>query len=316
MKLTTTLRAAFTENLAIKVVAFLITLLLFLWVRNDRETTAVVHAPVKTVIPEDMVLVTPAPDRVRLTIRGRSSDVNRFDPNDVPPITLVANTDVDQTLTIQPEAVKLPVGLSVSQITPEFVRVGLEPLSRKKVAVAARITGEPRANYVLGQVEVTPATIEVSGPASTIEKLQSVSTEAVDITDRVQGVERRVQLRIDDPLIRFDAAAPVTVRVPIETVEVSRSFDGIQIRAVNTTKDAQLTPDKLAVTLRGPRALMDAVKPGDFLVTVDLANEERSGAGTFEKQPVVKNLPAGITLVDYHPKNVIVTTTSRQRDEP
>lgn len=315
---TSVIKDAIMTNFAVKVVAFLITLLLFLWVRNDREATVVVHASIKTVIPEDMVLVTPPLDRVRLTVRGRSSDIARFDPNDVPPINVIAGTELDQSLTISPDSVQLPVGLEVAQVTPEFVRIGLEPLARKIVPISPRVTGEPRATYVVGPAEIQPPQIEISGPRSSVEKILSINTEQIDITDRTAAVDRRVQLRVDDPMVRFDGTNTVNVRIPIQTVEITRTFESIRVRAVNTTRQAQLSPTTLAVTLRGPRAAMDAITPSAILATVDMSQEDRLGSGTFEKQPVVKNLPSGVSLVEIQPQNLIVTTEPRPRpsDEP
>ncbi|MEZ4460009.1 MAG: CdaR family protein [bacterium] len=309
-----TMRDLVTENFAVKVVALLITLWLSIWVRNDREATVVAHAAIRIEIPDNMVLVTQPIERVRLTVRGRSSDVNRFDPTEVPPLSVVASDEPDQMLTFTPDMVQLPQGLEVAQITPEFARVRLEPIARKKVPISPRLGGEPRADYVVGHVEVTPPTIELSGPASSIAKVQAVNTELVDITDRSQSIERRVQLRVDDPLIRYDAATTVMIKIPIDTAEVTRSINGVRLLAVNTTRLATIAPATLNVSLRGPKAAIDSLSPGELLATVDLEQEDHRGAGTYEKQPVVKNLPTGVTLVDYHPKNVIVSTIARPRE--
>lgn len=312
------IRERLPENFAIQCVAFLFTALLFIWVRGDREATVVAHAAVRIEIPDNMVLVSSPLERVRITVRGRQSDVNRFDPTEVPPLNIVATSDSEQTVTLTADMVQLPVGLDVVQITPEFARIRLEALAKKKVAIVPRIAGEPRPDYVVGHPEVSPAQIEIAGPMSSIEKISGVSTELIDITDRTQSIDRRVQLRLDDPLVRYDATTNVNVRIPIDTVEITRTFDRIKVLAINTTRQATISPTSLNVTLRGPRAALDGLEPEELLATIDLSAEEKRGAGTFEKQPVVKNLPVGVTLVDYHPKNVIVSTLphSSQPDDP
>ncbi len=309
---------AMTDNLLVKFVAFAIATTLFMWVRSDREATVVAHAAVRIELPDNMVLISPPIERVRLTVRGRSSDINRFDPTEVPPLSVIASDGAEQTLNLTPDMVQLPVGLEVTQITPEFLRVVLEPLAKKRVTVSPRISGEPRADYLVGEVVLTPAQIELSGPASSVEKVEAVSTEVVDISGRTQTIDRRVQIRLDDPLLRYDASVNFTIHVPIETVEFTQVVDNIPVLAVNTTREAHITPRTLSVTLRGPRATLDALTPSSLLATIDMTTEDRRGAGTFEKQPAVKNLPAGVTLVDYRPKNVIVSTTPKVQapDEP
>ncbi len=310
--------AAFTENLLVKFVAFAIASGLFMWVRSDREATVVAHAAVRIELPDNMVLISPPLDRVRLTVRGRSSDINRFDPTEVPPLSVIASDDDEQTLNLTPDMVQLPVGLEVTEITPEFLRVRLEPLAKKRVAVSPRIAGEPREDYVVGHITLTPAQIDLRGPKSSIDKVEAVSTEVVDVSGRTQTIDRRVQIRLDDPLLRYDASVNFTVHIPIETVEFTQVVDNIPLLAVNTTREANITPKTLTATLRGPRATLDQITSTSLLATVDMSAEDRRGAGTFEKQPVVKNLPAGVTLVDYRPKNVIVSTVPKARaaDEP
>lgn len=298
----------FLENLTLKAAAFVITLVLFIWVRDDREATVVATAPVRLIIPENMVMVSAPVDRVRLTVRGRWSDVSRFDPTEVQAISLEASLEHDQTIVVSEDAVILPGSLQVVNIQPELIRLQLEPLRRKRVKIQPRVVGQPRDSYRLGAIEIEPAELEFSGPENVIEAMDAVWTEPIDISDRTQSIDRRVQVRPDSPLVRHDSNTPITIRIPIETLEVTRTVQNVQVRAVNTTKETTIFPASITATIRGPKPVVDAFDSESIFATIDLAVEERRGAGTFEKQPAIKNLPSNLTLVDFHPKDVIVTT--------
>jgi len=314
MKAPSIIRSIFIENAALKGVAFVLTLALFIWVRDDREATVVATAPVRIIIPENMVMVSAPVDRVRLTVRGRWSDVSRFDPTELQAISLEATDEHDQTIAISEDTVILPGSLQVVTLQPEMIRIQLEPLKRKAVKIQPRVVGQPRDSYRIGAIEVSPPILEFSGPENVIEAMDGVWTEPIDVSDRTQTIERRVQLRPDSPLVRHDIGASITVRIPIETLEVTRTLQNVQIMAVNTTKDVVIKPDTLTATVRGPKTAVDAFQAEDLLATVDLAPEERRGTGTFEKQPQIKNLPPNLTLVDFHPKDVIVTLRKPESD--
>ncbi len=251
------LHHVFVENLAIKAAAFVITLVMFVWVRDDREATIVVTAPVRIIIPENMVMVSAPVDRVRLTVRGRWSDVSRFDPTEVQVISLEATLEHDQTIVVSEDAVILPGSLQVVNIQPELIRLQLEPLRRKRVKIQPRVVGQPRDSYRMGSIEIVPHELEFSGPENVIEEMEAVWTEPIDISDRTQSIERRIQIRPDSPLVRHDASTPITIRIPIETLEVTRTVQNVQVRAVNTTKETAIFPPIITATIRGPKPVVD-----------------------------------------------------------
>lgn len=316
MNLKAQIHGLFFENAALKGAAFIVTLVLFVWVRDDREATVVATAPVRIVIPEGMVMVTSPVDRVRLTVRGRWSDVSRFDPTELQAVTLEATGEREQTLSISEDAVILPGSLQVVTIQPEMIRLQLEPQERRIVRIQPRIVGQPKEAYRIGAVVVNPPEIEFSGPKNIIDDMEAVWTEPIDVSEISESIQRRVQLRPESPLVAFDANVNVSVRIPIETLEVTRTIQDIEIAAVNTTKDVVMRPPVISATVRGPKSMVDNTRKDQIMATIDLSAEERRGPGTFEKQPQIKNLPEGLTLVDFHPKDIIVTTTRPDPPRP
>lgn len=305
----------FMVNGSLKLIAFVLTLALFIWVREDRESAVTGYVPISPVIPEGMVLVSDPVERVRVTVGGRWTDLNKFDPTQLQAIRLNVEEDTNGLVSITGDMIKLPPGLRVTSIQPNYVRVELEPAGSRSVPIRPRITGEPAQSFDLGDVTVRPSRVQVTGPESSIENLEYVWTEPVDVTDRTESFEKRVNLRIDDPYIQYDVDRIITVKVPIDTQEVTRTLQDVGVVAVNTTYDSQIRPQSIAVTVRGPKPIVDRMSPEKLYAAVDLAAENDQPPGTFSKPARIANLPPEVNLVDFHPAEFIVTT-KRAPPEP
>ncbi len=300
------MRDLLSANMPLKIVAFTLTLSLFIWVRDDRQASVVAVAPVRVMIPQGMVLTGDVVDRVRITVQGRWSDIEGFDPTSIRPIQLLPRETTDlQLLPISDDMIDLPAGLRSSTIQPDVLRVTLQPEKRKLITIQPRIVGEPPPGFELGEAQVKPQSIEFRGPASSIDTLQTVGTEPIDVTSVTQTIEREVTLITEDALVTYDLNTPIRVRVPIKTLEVPRVIQGIPVVALNAAPDTELRPTTISATVHGPKSVVDNLNPDQLQVTIDLGDETKRG--TFTRQPKIGNLPANVRLADYHPKDILVT---------
>jgi YbbR domain-containing protein len=298
----------FVVNGSLKLIAFVLTLALFIWVREDRESAVTGYVPVSPVIPEGMVLVSDPVERVRVTVGGRWTDLNKFDPSQLQTIRLNVEEDTSGLVSITADMIKLPPGLRVTSIQPNYVRVELEPAASHSVPIRPRIAGEPAESFDLGDVAVRPPRIQVTGPESSVENLEYVWTEPVDVTDRTESFEKRVNLRIDDPYVQYDVDRIITVKVPIDTQEVTRTLQDVGVVAVNTTHETDIRPETISVTVRGPKPIIDRMSGETIYAAIDLAAEDDKPPGTFSKPARIANLPPEVNLVAFHPTEFVVTT--------
>lgn len=306
----------FFVNGTLKAIAFGLTLALFIWVREDRESALTGNVPVRLVIPDGMVLVTEPVERVRLTVGGRWTDLNKFDLAQLPPIRVEVAPDAAGSVGISSEQIRLPPGLRVTSIYPNYVQVELEPAATRRVEVRVRRTGEPADSFEVGDIEVTPKLVEVKGPRSSIDKLESVWTEPVDVTDRTETFEQRVQLRIDDRFVQYDVDQPINVRIPITTQEVTRTLQEVSVVGMNTSYAVMVHPDVVSVTVRGPKQLVDKITTDTLYAAVDLTEESRQPPGRFNRPAKIYNMPENVHLVQFHPTSFLVTTSHAPTQQP
>jgi YbbR domain-containing protein len=305
----------FVRNGHLKAIALLLTVALYLWVGEDRETQMIAAAPVRFSVPEELILTQPNIDRVKLTLRGRWSSLNQFDQNDLEPVVIqVSPEDDGQVVPITPDAVQLPPGVRTTSIEPSAVRVELEDRVDKTVKLSPRVVGRTRPGYVIQGVEVTPSELTVSGPQSVIGPLQSVPTERIDVTGRARSFQKQVQLRPESSQINYNLSSPVTVSVQIAAEEAQRTLQGLRVRPVNTSYETEIEPSNLNITVRGPAATVEELDSEQVYAVLDLAPQDAQEPGTFEKKPTLRNIPDTVEIVRMQPEYFLVTTRAAEED--
>ncbi|MQL51282.1 hypothetical protein GFC01_03190 [Desulfofundulus thermobenzoicus] len=100
--------------------------------------------------------------------------------------------------------------------SPRTVRVTIPvtPLPVKEVPVQGRVKGDPGAGYRVQEVQVEPATVQVSAPADVLSGISGVSTPEVDIGGAVRDVVQKVTLPVPGPgVLLRPVEVTVTVRI-------------------------------------------------------------------------------------------------------
>lgn len=305
-------KRVFFRNFYLKFIAAVLTLALYIWVSEDRETVVVRHAQVQTVVPDGMVLVSDPVDRVNVTIRGRWSDINRFDADDLDPIRVnLTPGDTDSVVSFSSDMVSLPPTLRVTNLEPSSMYVDLEPESYKTVPVRPRVTGEPGRSYTVEAIRVSPQTVTIRGPTSRIEGIDSVATEAIDISHRTRSLQRTAQPLVDDGLVTVELDEPIVVEVDIETEVITETLTGISVEAVNTSYETDVEPSTAEITVRGPQPVVEQLDRDLIRAEIDLSDVEDRRPGVYSRSATVFNLPREVELLAVQPERFRVVTHPR-----
>ncbi len=308
-------RRIFVRNFYLKFIAIILTLALYIWVSEDRETVVAGYAPVRIVVPDDMTLVSDPIDRVKVTFRGRWSDINRFDPSDIDPLRIdLSPADRDRVVSITSDMIGVPPAIRVTDIEPSSMYVDLEPEIFKNVPVRPRISGDPRASYTVTDIRVIPRTVTLRGPESRLQDIDSVRTEHIDITGRTEPLRREIRLDIDDGLVTAELDAPVSLEIDIETEEIEETLSEVSVDAVNTSYEASIDPEAANLTVRGPESVVSEFDRELIRVEIDLSEEDNRPPGTYSRRAEVVNLPPELELERIHPDRFRVITTEAQPD--
>src|SRR5690606_21964357 len=124
------------ENLSYKIVALLITLILWVLIFTSKEAGMDKSLPVQYNIPEEMVLMNRLPSEVKFRILGSRLALKKVSEDDDPlVIDLSTAREGVSTIRIHSENINLPANSKVVSIMPPMITVRLERLISKIVPV-------------------------------------------------------------------------------------------------------------------------------------------------------------------------------------
>ena len=172
-------RAVF-GNLAIKLVSLFLALIVYVHVATDREQELNFTVPLRVVsLPDSLAVLSSIPQQARVSFRGKGREIY---------MALLRGTSVECDLSkagpgllrhlLSPRDVKLPVGVTVNvaDVTaPETLSLQLDRRLLRRVPV--QVVVSPPDTALSASAE--PESVNVDGPASLVEGLDLLPTEAV-----------------------------------------------------------------------------------------------------------------------------------------
>jgi YbbR domain-containing protein len=206
-------------------------------------------------------------------------------------------------------------GKEVKEVTikPPKVDVNIPVRKTKSVGVTAKTTGEINTNFKLGSIKVAPERFDITGSAAELNKLESLNTEAIDlskITNSTTTME--VKVIIPDGLSLVSGDAQAVVKVVINLNKVVKKELSVDIKYINLDPkyEVKLASNKDKIVISGTEASINALVLTKITATLDLATLVEG-----EHTLLVKlNIPEGINLLSQVPDKVLVTITKKQTE--
>ena len=181
------LRGAFAERLPYKAAALFFSIVLWLVVRAEEPTEALVPVRVEAAFDSMRALSGPRP-AVRAVVVGRPRDLIKL--YDRPPVVrraIGADAPDSIRLDLRPADVFLPAGIDaeVRDVQPRAVWLTFDVTEARRVPVISivRITVDS-AFGVVGAPRIEPESVTVTGRRSAVWRVSSVQTRGVDVVVR------------------------------------------------------------------------------------------------------------------------------------
>ena len=212
------------RHLGLKILSIVLAALIWLVVSGEQIVERALRIPLEfTNLPPELEFVGDTPDVVDVRVRGSSGALSRVATGELVAVLDLRSARAGRRLFhLASNDVRAPFGIEVVQISPSNISVTLESSASKIVPVVPELDGDPRDGYVVGTVAADPATVEVSGPASAVERLTHAITEPVSIAGATDTINETVNVGVDDPAVRL--VSPVGARV---TVNVDARAGGV-----------------------------------------------------------------------------------------
>jgi len=176
----------------------------------------------------------------------------------------------------------------------------------KEVGIRPNIQGQPAPGYALQPVEVNPPTTTLVGDSASLEAVNLVDTAPLDISGISSTIVRNVALSPPPRTLLLQDGQTVTLTVRVTTLPLTQTVR-IPPSVINLSGTVQLAHplDLVAVTIVGPAPALQnlTLNPNDFKVTVDASGQ---GPGRHTLDAKVQQVPSGLTVQDFTPKQVQV----------
>lgn len=221
------------NNLGLKLISVMIAVVLWFLVviaDNPKETRTFANIPVtltnvELLEKENKVYeVLDNSDSVRVTVEVPRSDLDKLRASDI-----VAEADMSKLTAVNTIAISFYVmndDVNVSNITGnrDAVHLNVEDKVKSWKAVRYHLQGEVAENYMVGGVTLEQTSIEVSGPKSAIDMIDSVAVD-FDVTGATTDQKANVETKL------YDAEGNV-LDLPNVTKSADHVMMNVQVLAV------------------------------------------------------------------------------------
>jgi YbbR domain-containing protein len=269
------LRALLFEDWTLKLFALAITLGLWYAVTTQRAPAQMRLRAVQLdfILPEGVDIGNEPVDEVDVTLEGSQGKLAELNARN-----LVARADLTDLrsgdrvlrLTDRNVSMDLPEGVRIVNLNPRSLTLHLEPVVERDVPVEARFDGAAPEGFARGAVQVSPASVRVRGPQSHVAAVERAFTETISLAGQRETLFLpQVAVDIPDHKVMPSESA-VSVRVEIDEEQAERRFANVAVRSAS---GVPVSPQAVTLTLRGPRTIVEALRPEDVRLVVEVAED-------------------------------------------
>jgi YbbR domain-containing protein len=173
------------RNLGWKLLA--LALSIFLWLslsgqRRERVSERGYVIPLTVVnVPPQLVIISPIPDIVDVRLKGPFTSIRLADPAKMEAVMDLSGGEPGERIyKLSSEDINAPEDLEVIGISPNSVRLRLEKLAQREVAIVPHFV-PPAADAT---VRVDPPTAKIAGPESEVQRISTVLTDPIFLAGR------------------------------------------------------------------------------------------------------------------------------------
>jgi YbbR domain-containing protein len=270
------------ENTSLKVLALLITGVLWLSVASRPVSQVALNGAIEFNLPESPVLTVTKIDTLtaRVFLEGPREALDTLRAGQ---LTVTADmSDVEPGFRVIPLKVEanrngLPANVKVIEIEPRTIRVTVERTIEREVPITPRWEGDPPAGFEVVDWQITPALVKIVGAESQMREITGVSTETVSMTDKTGTFGEQVAIDIGSPNLNLSEDSPRKVMLVVNVAEVrkERVIEDIPVAVFGAPPGFRATPRLVKVTVYGPRSAISELTTADVSVGVEYQKGSR-----------------------------------------
>ena len=281
------LRRVFVEDLGLKLLALLITLVMWFAVTGENKPVTMGSAvQLNFILPPNLAVSNDPPKTVEVYLTGRKSKLDVIRASDlVATVNLGDSSAGERVIRLSSDrvSIQLPEGVKLESFKPNAISTRLEPRTERQIPVGVRLDGKPAEGFEVYGVQAAPGTIKVHGPESHVTQLQNVPTETISVSGRKDTFTMsNVAIDISDQKVEA-LSLDVDVTIEIGEKRIDKLFEHVTVQSGDGTDHK---PATATVILKGPPKVLNQLRSEEIKLVF---NKDATGSNSVRVE-----LPQGI----------------------
>lgn len=314
------MKSWFGEGFWTRVLALAIAVMLWNFVRGEKQSERGIDIRLNVQNkPEHLLLNQSGQSRINIRIKGPTDRVAKIDEQYFDPY-VVDLSDLEKgthLIEIKEDRFKLPFGVYVSQVYPQYLQFDLQTAESKTVPVKPRFVGRLPKAYDMESFKVIPERVKVMGSRSHLSTFSEVLTEDIVLDDRESNFEGDYGLTLasQDKNTRL-MAERVRVEVSIKEKSIFTTVSGVDIQLpFNNGDGVRVRPARVNVAISGPASKIEALKKQMPAITLDRIYETGVSKKRAMRVPLVFAKIPDLTI-ELKPSSVWMSFVPTARPQP
>jgi YbbR domain-containing protein len=262
------------ENTGLKVLAFLITAVLWLSVASRPVSEINLHnVPIEfRGFPDDLIVSKYDTMTARVTLRGPRDTLDGLRSTELVVIADMSGIEPGvRVIQLKVDRGRLPANVDDRDVEPHSIRVSVERKVRRDVPVKPRFDGEPTPGFEVLSWQVKPAQVQIVGAASQVKDITEVSTETVSLTGKNTTFSQIVAIDIGSPSVNISDldSSKVVLTVVIGEASRQRIVDHVPVNVSGGPPGFRPYPRFVSVKIYGPASVVDALTASQVSATAE-----------------------------------------------
>lgn len=183
-----------------------------------------------------------------------------------------------------------------------YINLYLDEEVTQYVRLKENLQGIPKEGFILEKTTLEPETIKIRGPASEIHKIQTISTEAINIDGLDKSSNFTVQAYPQANWFEVIGDEKIQVSIRIGEQKINRTFKHIPIEIEGDHDHISYSPKTVTIVIQGTPKVFSYIKRKDLWAFLDT---HKLAPGRYEKKIQVK-IPPDTILIETIPENAIL----------
>lgn len=186
--------------------------------------------------------------------------------------------------------------MEVEQITTNVAEVHLDVKIQRYREIPLKLNviygGGATEGYT--RYELDPSSIRVSGSEAVLEDLKELVLGTVNFAEQTENTQMTFPINLPEGVTNLTGITEATADIRFVGLSIKEfATKNIKVSNVPEGLECELMNEVVKVTLRGPVAIINQIKPEDILVDVDLSGKE-VGASTVKASITVRGDTEGV----------------------